>query len=36
VAPDYEPEIVFPSGTFHLRSLPLVFPPTTGAPSSTS
>ncbi len=30
--PDYslaegaEPEIVFPSGTFHLRSLPLVFP----------
>jgi cytochrome P450 len=25
VAPGEEPEIVFPSGTFHLRSLPLVF-----------
>jgi len=36
VAPAFEPEIVFPSGTFHLRSLPLVFPPTTGAPLSTS
>jgi cytochrome P450 len=26
VAEGAEPEIVFPSGTFHLRSLPLVFP----------
>lgn len=40
VIPDYEvpagfePEIAWPSGTFHQRSLPLVFPATTGAPSS--
>jgi cytochrome P450 len=26
IAPGAEPEIVFPSGTFHLKSLPLVFP----------
>jgi cytochrome P450 len=26
IAPGAQPEIVFPSGTFHLRSLPLVFP----------
>jgi cytochrome P450 len=36
VAPGFEPEIVWPSGTFHLRSLPLVFPSTTGVPSSAS
>ncbi len=36
VAPGFEPEIVWPSGTFHLRSLPLVFPSTSGAPSSAS
>jgi hypothetical protein len=42
VIPDYEvatgvePEIVWPSGTFHLRALPLVFPATTGAPPSSS
>jgi cytochrome P450 len=33
VTPGFEPEIVWPSGTFHLRSLPLVFPSTTGASS---
>jgi cytochrome P450 len=31
VAPGEEPEIVFPSGTFHLRSLPLVFAAPTGS-----
>jgi cytochrome P450 len=36
VAPGFEPEIVWPSGTFHLRSLPLVFPSTTGASPSSS
>ena len=36
VAEGYEPEIVWPSGTFHLRSLPLAFPPTTGVSSSSS
>jgi cytochrome P450 len=35
VAEGFEPEIVWPSGTFHLRSLPLAFPPTTGVPSSS-
>ena len=35
VAQGFEPEIVWPSGTFHLRSLPLAFPPTTGVPSSS-
>lgn len=28
LAPGAEPRIVWPSGTFHLESLPLVFPPT--------
>ena len=36
VAAAFEPEIVWPSGTFHLKSLPLVFPATTGVPSSSS
>jgi hypothetical protein len=42
VIPDYqleagfEPEIVWPSGTFHLRSLPLVFRPVDAAPPSSS
>jgi cytochrome P450 len=35
VAEGFEPEIVWPSGTFHLRSLPLAFPTTTGLPSSS-
>jgi cytochrome P450 len=26
IAPGFEPEIVWPSGTLHLRELPLVFP----------
>jgi cytochrome P450 len=33
VAAGFEPEIVWPSGTFHLRSLPIVFPASTGQPS---
>jgi cytochrome P450 len=32
----FEPEIVWPSGTFHLRSLPLVFPPVNVSPTSSS
>jgi cytochrome P450 len=32
----FEPEIVWPSGTFHLKSLPLVFPVATGQPPSSS
>ena len=36
VTPGFEPEIVWPSGTFHLRSLPLVFPSTTGASPGSS
>ena len=36
VAPGFEPEIVWPSGTFHLRSLPLVFSASAGRPSSSS
>jgi len=36
VAPGFVPETVWPSGTFHLRSLPLVFPASTGALSSPS
>jgi len=30
IAPGFQPEIMWPSGTLHLRSLPLVFPVTTG------
>ena len=33
VAEGYEPEIMWPSGTFHLKFLPLVFPPITGVAS---
>lgn len=29
--PDYEPEVVWPSGTLHLKSLPLLFPVPGGA-----
>jgi cytochrome P450 len=36
VAPGFEPEIVWPSGTFHLRSLPLVFPSTTDTSPGSS
>ena len=36
VAEGFEPEIVWPSGTFHLRSLPLVFPSTTDASPGSS
>ncbi len=30
LAEDFEPEIMWPSGTLHLRSLPIVFPPNSG------
>jgi hypothetical protein len=31
VAPGFEPEIVWPSATWHLASLPLTFPPVSPA-----
>ena len=32
----FEPELVWPSSTFHLRSLPLVFPATNRVPSNSN